>query len=281
MSLEKGFPWGYQGWEFTGYSIAGITTSILCRTASLCFDVGQGLPFQMGARHIALSHAHMDHASGLPYLLSQKTMAGQKDTTVYLPPSLKGPTEKVIGIWQGVEEFDYPASLQALSPGDAVELGKNFTLRPFRTVHRVESQGYLLLQGKKSLSEKFQGASREEIIAAKKRGEKVEEESLAPMVAYTGDTQIEFLGIDPEVAKAKILFVEVTFWDDERPVAEARRWGHLHFDELVEALPRLQNERVVLIHTSVRYSTEYLETLLKRRLSAADRERVVLFPRPN
>jgi ribonuclease Z len=74
--------------------------------------------------------------------------------------------------------------------------------------------------------------------------------------------------------------VEVTFWDQAKPVAAAREWGHLHLDELLEALPRLRNERVVLIHTSIRYSTAYLREMLAERLRPEDRERVVIYPRP-
>ena len=49
----------------------------------------------------------------------------------------------------------------------------------------------------------------------------------------------------------------------------------LNADEIAEALPRLQNERIVLIHASARYSTRYMEQVLAERLSAADQARVI------
>lgn len=280
MSLAEGFAWKYEEWNFTGYSIAGITTSMFCRTAGVCFDVGQGLPFQNSARHILITHAHMDHASGIPYLLSQKNMNGQKETNLYVPESFAGPLRQILDLWHGVDGHRYEYNLRAASPGVLFDLDKHYAAKPFATPHRVPSQGYLLYQRKKRLRAELRDQGQEAILEARRRGEDPNESYLDPVVAFTGDTKKEFVGSDPDVARAKILFVEVTFWDDAKPVEHARSWGHLHFDELLEILPRLKNERVVLIHASVRYSTRELQSILARRLPAAERERVVLFPRP-
>ncbi|MGE3262035.1 MAG: MBL fold metallo-hydrolase [Bacteriovoracia bacterium] len=280
MSLERGFSWNFQDWQFTGYSLAGITTSVLCKNASACFDVGQGLPFQNSARRIFLTHGHLDHAAGIPYLISQKNMAGQKETDIFAPSSLVGPLEQILGIWQKVDEHKYTYSLKAAQPGEMIELDRFFSIKPFATTHRVQSLGYLLYQKKKRLKEAYRSLGQEGILAAKAAGENPNEDFLEPAVAFTGDTQIEFIDADPDLLKAKILFVEVTFWDEAKPVEHARKWGHMHFDELLAVLPRLKNERIVLIHASVRYTTPYLEQILRDRLPEKDKARVVLFPRP-
>jgi len=280
MSLENGFRWDHSDWSFTGYSLAGITTSVYCKTASVCFDVGQGLPFQLPARNVLITHGHLDHASGLPYLIAQKNMNGQKNTNFFVPPSLLDPMRKILEIWQKVDGHEYHYHLHATRPGKLVELDKFYCMRPFATPHRVESQGYILFQRKKRLKDIYKNADRETILAAKAAGQDPNETLLDPVVAFTGDTKIEFLESDPDVLRAKILFLEATFWDDDKPVAHARKWGHTHIDEILEILPQLRNEKIVLIHASVRYSSAYLEEILAKRLAPEDRNRVVLFPRP-
>jgi ribonuclease Z len=280
MSLAEGFRWSHADWNFTGYSLAGITTSLFCRNASVCFDVGQGLPFQTSARHVLITHAHMDHASGIPYLLSQKNMNGQKETNLYVPPSLAEPLERILALWQSVDGHEYGYNLRAARPGELYDLDKLYAVKPFATPHRVPSQGYLLYQKKKRLRADLRALGQEAILEARRQGIDPNEPFLEPVVAFTGDTKKEFVDSDPDVARAKILFVEVTFWDEAKPVEHARAWGHMHFDELLELLPRLENERIVLIHASVRYSTPYLEEILARRLPERDRARVTLYPRP-
>lgn len=281
MSLADGFPWQHGEWNFVGYSLAGITTSLFCKNAGICFDVGQGLPFQLGARRIAVTHAHLDHAAGIPYLIAQRNMVGQKDTQIWVPPSLEAPLREILKIWQSVDGHEYAFDLRAIAPGTTIDLDRLYALKPFATTHRVPSQGYVLYQKKRRLRPEHLGADRDRILAVKARGEDPSEEILEPAVAFTGDTQIEFVDADPDVRRAEILFVEATFWDEAKPVAHARQWGHIHFDEILAALPRLENKRIVLIHASVRYPTFYLQKILRERLPAAERERVVLFPRPN
>ncbi|MGZ3720291.1 MAG: MBL fold metallo-hydrolase, partial [Bdellovibrionota bacterium] len=278
MSLAEGFRWSHQEWNFSGYSLAGITTSMFCRNASVCFDVGQGLPFQNSAKHILITHAHMDHAAGIPYLLSQKNMNGQKETNLYVPEALRDTLEQILKLWRSVDGHEYAYQLKAARPGELFEIDKLLSAKAFATPHRVPSQGYLLYQKKKRLKEVHRGASEDEIRRLIANGVEPNETVLEPKVAFTGDTKKEFLDSDPDIARAKILFVEVTFWDDAKPVEHARKWGHIHFDEFLEILPQLQNERIVLIHASVRYTTKTLMEILDRRLPPEYRERVVLFP---
>lgn len=280
MSLSDGFSWSHRDWVFTGYSLAGITTSVFCKTASVCFDVGQGLPFQLPARTIAITHAHLDHASGIPWLISQKNMNSQDNTLFLVPEHLYEPIQQILKIWQGVDEHQYKYRMRILRPGESVDLDKGLALRAFATPHRVPSQGYLLLQKKKRLKKEFEGATREAILRAKEQGVDPNEELTEPAVAFTGDTKIEFWESDPDVLRAKILFVEATFWDDAKPIDHARKWGHIHLDEVIELLPKITSEKIVLIHASVRYSTRMLESILEKKLPRAERERVVIFPRP-
>lgn len=279
MSLAQGFAWTYQDLQFTGYSLAGITTSLYFRNANVCFDVGQGLPFQVPAKRILITHAHSDHASGIHYLLSQKAIQGLEGTEIYVPTRMESPLGKILELWREMEEFGYEYKLAAAEPGKLYALDNLYVMKPFATVHRVQSQGYLVYRKRKRLREDLRAGGEAAIRAARARGEDPNERFLEPLVAFTGDTQIEFIDANPEVSRAKVLFMEVTFWDEKRSVESTRKWGHIHFEEFLAALPKLANERIVLIHASVRYSSEYLRRLLAERLPEAERTRVELFPR--
>ena len=279
MSLSQGFAFTHDQLQFAGYSLAGITTSIVFKNASVCFDVGQGLPFQVPAKRVLITHAHSDHAGGIHYLLSQKAMQKLHGAEIYVPGNMVGPLKEILNLWRGMEEFEYEYKLMLAEPGQVYELDKLYSMKPFKTPHRIQSQGYIVYQNRKRLREGLRAGGESAIRAARERGEDPNEHFQEPLVAFTGDTKIEFLESDPDIAKARVLFMEVTFWDDKRTIESTREWGHIHLEEFLEILPRLKNERIVLIHASIRYSTAYLKGIMEKRIPLEYRERVVLFPR--
>ncbi len=51
----------------------------------------------MGARRILLTHGHLDHAAGVPYLIAQRNMQAQYQNDVYTPPGLRARSIKSCG----------------------------------------------------------------------------------------------------------------------------------------------------------------------------------------
>lgn len=278
MSLERGLIWEHQDIRLLGYSLAGITTSVGFPAADVLFDVGQGLPWQIPFRNILLTHGHMDHAAGLPYLIGQKAMHGSTPVHIHLPPHLVEPLRQIMQIWAQVEDHSYHFEFHPVREGHDIPLRGEYFARTFPTLHRVPSTGYTVFERKKRLRAEFRGMTPKELGRLRHEGTEIEEPFEANLLSFTGDTQIEFLE-SAQARTSQVLVMECTYWDDKRGVSRAREWGHLHLDELIPWLDRIESRKILLIHTSVRYSPTDLARLLNEKIPAEHRDRVEVFPR--
>ena len=270
--------WAHAGLNFNGLSLAGIRTCIAIPELSLAFDLAQGLPYAIGMNTFLISHGHMDHASGIPYVISQKAMHSHKTPHFYMPESMVDPMKEIMNQWSLIEGHQYDFQFTGLMPNDAFTLSSRYLVKTFKTVHRIPSLGYSVYRKYRKLRKDLDGRPSEEITNVRQRGEDPTEERTELVVSFTGDTQIEFLDEAPEVAHSKILLMEATYLDSKKTIASAKEWGHIHLDELIPRLPNITSEKIVLIHSSARYSFEEASKILSQRLPASEHERVVLFP---
>lgn len=278
MSVHAGSPWSYENLKFFGLSLSGIRTSIAMPEFSLSFDVAQGYPFLLNLKKFFITHGHLDHAAGVPYIISQKAMTGQPPGTFYMPPSLVEPLDQIMKLWEKIERHEYNYSFLPVSGGEKIELNQNHFIRPFTTYHRVESFGYTLFETHKKLKPEYAGLSKDEILQLKKKHIKIQQTHETPLVSFTGDTEIEFLDAAPWIKKSKVLFLETTYLDEKKPIEHAKKWGHTHLDELLPRLAELECERIVLIHISSRYSDQEVKKILAQKLPPDQAERIVFFP---
>lgn len=279
MSLEKGFVLNVAGLKLQGYSVAGITTSIAFPDGDLCFDVAQGLPFQIPYPNILISHGHMDHASGLPYLIAMKSMTSQAVPQVYMPDSLVKPMSDIMKIWAQIDQHEYRFNFTGVQNGRDYPLKAPYFFRPFPTFHRVPSHGYTIYERKKHLKPEYRGLPPEELGRLRRERVMLDEFVNEPVLSFSGDSKIEFLDA-PDVQKSRVLLMEVTYWDQKKSVENAREWGHIHFDEVLPRLESLKCEKIVFIHASARYTTPYIKDVIEARVPEHLKSRVMLFPRP-
>lgn len=268
----------YKGLRISGLSLAGVRTSLTLPQHSIAFDVAQGLPHALSMNHFFISHGHMDHASGIPYIISQKAMGSHKTPQFYMPESLVDPMTEIMYQWSKIEGFKYDFKFHGAKCGSSFEVSPKLFVKPFQTLHRVPSLGYSVFRRVRKLKAELEGKSSSEIANLTRRGEKPTTETEECLLSFTGDTQIEFLDLSPEVRNSRILMMETTYLDERKSIQSARDWGHTHFLELIDRLPDIKSERIILIHSSARYSWEEARGILEKKLGAEDRERVVLFP---
>ncbi|QDK45958.1 MBL fold metallo-hydrolase [Bdellovibrio sp. ZAP7] len=278
MSVVAGESWSYQKYKFHGLSLSGIRTAIAMPELSLSFDVAQGFPYLLNLKKFFISHGHLDHAAGIPYIISQKAMTSQNAAQFYMPGSLVEPMTNIMREWEKIEGHQYKFEFIPVKADDEIEINQQNYVKVFPTTHRIESFGYTLFETSKKLRADLQGKSQEDIVNLRRKGEDVNEIHHHPMVTFTGDTQIEFLGVRPWVKKSKILIMESTYLDDRKTIANAREWGHTHLDEIIPHLDEIESEQIVLIHISSRYSDAEALRLIKSRIPDKHHDRIVLFP---
>ncbi len=282
MSLAAGYHLIHDDIRLLGYSVAGTSTSIAFPEADVLFDVAQGLPFQTAYNTILLTHAHMDHASGLPYLISQKSMQKRAKPIIYMPESAMGPISKIMQIWEEIDEFKYSYEFRVPRLNEELPLKPGYFAKIFPTFHRIPSQGYTVFRRRKKLKAEYQQIAKtdpQKLARLRREGMILEIDVEENLVSFTGDTRIEFLQSD-QARQSRLLVMEVTYWDNKKSIENAREWGHIHFEEFLEALPKIEAERICLIHASARYSTKDLLEILAARVPEHLKPKLTIFPRP-
>ncbi len=261
-------------------SVGGLETCIQLPGLDLCFDIGRCPRSAVGRSMVLFTHAHIDHLGAIASHAATRDMMGMSPPTYVLPPPLVDDVEALLGCWRRLDRSDLPCKLVGLGPGESLPVRKGLVARPFRSLHRVLCQGYVLWRENRRLRPDLAGLPEQEIRARRLAGEPVTIQEEVPEVAFTGDTLVDVLDREPALYHARLLILEVTFMDDRVSVEQTRSKGHIHLDEIVERADRFRNEAILMTHLSARHSAEEAERILDARLPPELRARVTLLHPP-
>ena len=261
--------------EIIGYSIAGEETVVAIPQLDVCFDIGKAPDQIIPINHVLLTHGHMDHAAGIAYYLSQRNFCGISAGTIVAPSNLLGPMRDIIDAWSKLDGSRIPARLVGVKPGDEHQIKPNLVARAFPTKHTRGSVGFTVIEKRKKLKPEYTGLTGPQIVELKKQGIEIDYPLEFPIVTYLGDTQYVDFSQLQYVADSKILIAECTFYEGEH-TTRAKAGRHMHVDELAALLANLNNEHIIITHTTQRTPMYEIRKTLSKVLPKDTYNRITL-----
>ena len=257
-----------------GYSRAAVQSYWRVPELRLGFDLG-GQPWSfMTTPTWFVTHTHLDHVAALPVLVARRRMMKMEPPTIYLPAEAVEGVELLLRAMQRLDRGRLPARLVGLQAGAEVELSRELVVKAFATKHTIPSLGYLVWERRKKLKPEYHDLSGEQIRDLRLSGVEVSAELRMPKVAYLGDTAPPGLDAFPEVYRAQILIVEMTFVAPNERAALIHKFGHTHLDDLVARADRFENEVIIASHFSTRLHPDQIQRIIEKRLPDSLRGRL-------
>lgn len=255
----------FQNLRIEGSSRAGDASWFRVHPPGLAFDVGRGALTLAGADEIFLTHGHLDHALGLPFVLSLRAMQAESSTRVFCPSETVEGLRRLIEAAESIEQVSYHYELLGLEPGDELKVGRDLSVEAFATDHTVPSLGYHLRRDRRQLKDQYRGLAASELAILRKGGAEIEDRTQELWVTYCGDTGAGVFDLEPRVFETTVLLLECTFFD-EASRDRGLQFKHLHLSDLAERAGRFRNQDLVLHHASRRYERKEMQAAVERQL---------------
>jgi ribonuclease Z len=258
-----------------GRSRAGHETWFRIRELGVALDIGRGPDAIVPMEHVFITHAHLDHAAGIPWYGGQRRLQQLEGGSIYVPAEAAEDVRDLLRVQARLTGHDFHIDIVGMEPGQEVRFGRTHLVRAHSAPHRVAARSYELFEIRHRLREEFAGLEREELQRIHREGVRIDEPYTFPVLFYTGDTDRGLLEDCEAAFRAEVLMIECSFIDDGHQ-ERAAKYRHIHVDDIADFADRFQNELIVLTHFSRRYSRDQIRDGVRRRLPASLHERIRL-----
>ncbi|MCL2005130.1 MAG: MBL fold metallo-hydrolase [Planctomycetaceae bacterium] len=267
----------FNGITIEGFSRAAMQTYWRIPELKLGFDLG-GQPWAfMGTPQWFISHTHMDHLLALPAYVARRRMMKMEPPKIYLPAHAVTRVRQLLDIFTRLDHGRLPCELIGVRPGEEYELSREHVVTVVQTDHSIPSVGYVVWERRKRLKPEYQSLSEKEIRQLAITGHQVSAEHRFPRVAYLGDSTPYGLDDNPDMYKADILILEVSFIAKRHRTEKIYRRGHIHLDDIINRRDRFHNGLIVASHFSTRCTDREIERIVRRRVPDMFDDRLVLW----
>jgi ribonuclease Z len=264
-----------------GRSRAGHETWFRIPDLHVALDIGRCPDQVVSMPHVFITHAHLDHAAGIPFYAGQRHLQRLEDGIVYVPAEAAEDVRALMDVQRRLTGGKFEeVGIRGVAAGEEVRVGRSLYVRGHAAPHRVAARAYELIERRHHLREEYIGMDRDTIARLRREGVEVEEEYRKPILFYTGDTDRGLLESCGDLFKAEVLMIECSFIEEGHR-DRAAHYRHIHIDDIAEFAEKFENELIVLTHFSRRYSREQIRDGVRRRLPSSLHERIRLgLPEP-
>lgn len=261
-----------------GRSRAGHETYLRVRELDAAFDIGRCPDFLIGIPNIFVTHAHLDHALGIPFYAGQRHLQRIAGGRVFVPAEAADDFRALMRLHEKLEGTEYDIEIVGMAESEVVRVGHTHEVRAHRATHRVAARAFEFIELRHHLRPEFAG--RDDIVGLRRAGADVVEQYRHSLLFYTGDTDRGILEQSSALFSAEVLVIECTFVEDGHQ-DRAEKYRHIHFDDIAAFADRFENQLIVLTHFSRRYSRAAIRDEIRRRCPEVLRDRLRLaLPEP-
>lgn len=267
----------HKGLTIEGYSRAAVQTYWRVPELKLGFDLGLQPWSFMATPNWFLSHTHLDHIAALPVLVARRRMMKMEPPTIYLPAEAVADVQRLLHAVQRLDRGKLPVELVGLEPGQEVSLSRELVVSVFATRHTIPSLGFLVWERRKKLKPEYHELSGDQIRDLRQSGVEVAAEIRLPKIAYLGDTAPPGLDAFPDVYRAEVLILEMTFVAPQERPERIHKYGHMHLDDILARADRFENDWIIASHFSTRLPANVIERIVTKRLPDSLRQRLKIW----
>lgn len=248
-----------------GYCMSSHGSILILEKYKIAFDCGI-IPLNLlgklcSCKMICITHGHADHISALHMDFLNRITKSAKMVEYVMPKVCVKP-------WLNIySTFNTLNGRQRCSPPvrgideEEIKIDNKLSIFSHKTIHRVESFGYTLVEYREKLRDCFHGFPNKLLAKWRRHGVELTYRMRKPIFSYTGDTTIEGVLAHKDFLESDILVTECTFIDKDISVKEAKKRGHIHLSELVKNQHRIKGT-LVLCHFSLRYTKEEIRKIV-------------------
>ncbi|MEM7678948.1 MAG: MBL fold metallo-hydrolase, partial [Myxococcota bacterium] len=147
------------GLNINAHSIGGVETCFQVPDFDICLDIGRCPTGAEKRSVLLLTHAHIDHAAGLPYYVSIRSLMNLRPPRIFCPSHDRDALQAILNAWTKLQADSDRCQLNGVKPGDEIRLPRGHVARTFRSPHRISTVGYTVYSHRKKLKAELHGLS--------------------------------------------------------------------------------------------------------------------------